>query len=74
MFRNFMMYKFQYFISDRESNILPQNHRQKVVNETLFIEKVQKTHDIGQYICTAKNSNGQGMSSNVYVSVLGRCY
>ncbi|XP_062570430.1 cell adhesion molecule DSCAM-like isoform X2 [Saccostrea cucullata] len=54
----------------RESNVLPQNHRQKVVNETLFIEKVQKTHDIGEYICTAKNSNGQGMSRSVYVSVL----
>lgn len=53
-------------------NVLPKNHLQKVVNHTLYIEGVQKDHDVGEYTCTAKNSNGQGMSRNVYVNVVGK--
>lgn len=53
-------------------NVLPKNHLQKVVNDTLFIEGVQKDHDVGVYTCTARNSNGQEMSRDVYVNVVGR--
>lgn len=52
-------------------NVLPKNHLQKVVNDTLFIEGVQKDHDVGEYTCTAKNSNGQGSYRHVYVNVVG---
>lgn len=51
-------------------NVLPKNHLQKVVNDTLFIEGVQKDHDVGEYTCTAKNSNGQGSYRHVYVNVV----
>jgi hypothetical protein len=51
--------------------ILPHNHLQRVVNGTLTIDKVQKQQDSGEYVCIAKNSNGQGSNQSVYVSVVG---
>ncbi|KAJ8316349.1 hypothetical protein KUTeg_006363 [Tegillarca granosa] len=46
---------------------LPQNHLQKVINGTLTIEKVQKLHDTGEYVCIARNSDDQGMSRSVFI-------
>ncbi|KAK3107290.1 hypothetical protein FSP39_011199 [Pinctada imbricata] len=54
----------------KDGDVLPKNHLQKVEGGILYIEKVQKLHDTGKYICTAQNSNGQGMSRSVFVNVL----
>ncbi|OWF38939.1 Down syndrome cell adhesion molecule [Mizuhopecten yessoensis] len=50
--------------------VLPRNHLQDVVNGTLTIKKVQKYQDIGQYTCTAKNGDGQGNGSSLFITVL----
>ncbi|CAH1795907.1 unnamed protein product [Owenia fusiformis] len=49
---------------------LPINHRQHVSKDgTLTIRSVQRGDDEGKYTCTVSNSNNQGMSRSLYISV-----
>ena len=52
---------------------LPSNHRQHVSKDgTLTIQAVQRRHDAGEYVCTARNTEEQGMSRSVHVHVMGK--
>lgn len=57
-----------------DGTALPHNHLQHIVGGTLTIDKVQKRQDSGKYVCTAKNSNGQGSNQSVYVNVVGKFF
>ena len=71
-----MLYKrsYHFFFNIQGGDQLPKNHLQKVSGGVLYIEKVQKVHDTGEYVCKAQNSNGQGMTRSVFVNVLGKNY
>ncbi|EEB19411.1 Down syndrome cell adhesion molecule precursor, putative [Pediculus humanus corporis] len=49
---------------------LPTSIRQRVINNTLSIENVQKDTDQGSYTCTAKNKQGHSSHKTVQVKVI----
>lgn len=57
-------------IWSKDGTALPHNHLQHIVGGTLTIDKVQKRHDSGKYVCTARNSNGQGSNQSVYINIV----
>ncbi|XP_006825869.1 cell adhesion molecule DSCAM-like [Saccoglossus kowalevskii] len=53
---------------DEES--LPTNLRQEVFsNGTLIVANIEKGRDEGEYVCTARNSQGQGTRRKVFITV-----
>lgn len=52
---------------------MPVSLRQRVENNSLIVENVQRDSDQGSYTCIARNKQGHNSQGTVSVQVVGKC-